>query len=362
MTTRIMGGQTPRATTPATKPNEDKNVAEKVVHDVSDAINRAASGVTAELGSTVNDARSLASRALGLHSTAKGTVEQARKVRQDGFQAAFAQNKKDLFEYARQGTISPGALGAVKKGLAVAGLVTGAIDLPGRISTTAKDLRDAMRDGGTQAWNKVGGDVAGVGRSALYVAYGSLEVARDTQKLTAAYKAASSAFSAAAPEAMKSVVRSAATKAAVATIQGRSLADAAHYVTQAATTAAKETGSIAKAVTASANRAAARAALHTGGKAAAEAGLEAGARSATSSIARAAGRFAPGLNVAIAALDTASALSTLRDASASTGKKICSCMTAAGSTVSATNIPIASQLGAAVSIASGVVGGYFFPK
>ena len=70
-------------------------------------------------------------------------------------------------------------------------------------------------------------------------------------------------------------------------------------------------------------------------------------------------RFAPGVNIAMAAIDTGIAVATLADPKASTGSKVTSCITAAGSIVAATNIPVVSQIGAGVSIVSSFVGGFF---
>ena len=72
--------------------------------------------------------------------------------------------------------------------------------------------------------------------------------------------------------------------------------------------------------------------------------------------AKLAGRFAPGLDVGIAALDVGIAVKTITDPKASIAAKVTSGITALGSIAAATNIPIVSQVGAAVSIASTVVG------
>jgi hypothetical protein len=74
------------------------------------------------------------------------------------------------------------------------------------------------------------------------------------------------------------------------------------------------------------------------------------------SVAKLAGRFAPGLNVGIAALDVGIAVKTITDPKASIAAKVTSGITALGSVAAATNIPIVSQVGAAVSIASTAVG------
>jgi len=87
----------------------------------------------------------------------------------------------------------------------------------------------------------------------------------------------------------------------------------------------------------------------------AEAAAKVGAKGAGTA-AKLAGRFAPGLNVGIAAIDTAMAAKTIADPKASIASKVTSGITAAGSIVAATNIPIVSQVGAAVSTASTVAG------
>lgn len=67
---------------------------------------------------------------------------------------------------------------------------------------------------------------------------------------------------------------------------------------------------------------------------------------------KSAGRFAPGANVAIAAVDWYTATKTLSDPKASGWKKGTKLATAVFSTVAATNIPIVSQVGAGLSLAT----------
>ncbi|WP_309890032.1 hypothetical protein [Archangium sp.] len=87
----------------------------------------------------------------------------------------------------------------------------------------------------------------------------------------------------------------------------------------------------------------------------AEAAAKLGAKGAGTA-AKAAGRFAPGLNIGIAAIDTAMAAKTLANPKASIASKVTTSITAAGSIAAATNIPIVSQVGAAISTASSVTG------
>lgn len=87
----------------------------------------------------------------------------------------------------------------------------------------------------------------------------------------------------------------------------------------------------------------------------AEAGLSAGAKG-VGTAAKIAGRFAPGLNIAMAGVDTAIAARTLSDPKSSVASKVTSSITAAGSIAAATNIPIVSQVGAGVSALSSITG------
>lgn len=87
----------------------------------------------------------------------------------------------------------------------------------------------------------------------------------------------------------------------------------------------------------------------------AEAALKVGAKGAGTA-ARLAGRFAPGLNIAMAGVDTAIAARTLSDPKASVASKVTSSITAAGSIAAATNIPIVSQVGAGISAVSSIAG------
>jgi len=83
------------------------------------------------------------------------------------------------------------------------------------------------------------------------------------------------------------------------------------------------------------------------------------AKSGAKVLGKVGGRFAPGVNVAIAAVDTAAFVKTMRDPKASTASKITSGVTALGSIAAATNIPIVSQVGAGVSLVSDIVGSFW---
>ncbi|WP_224372288.1 hypothetical protein [Hyalangium versicolor] len=79
-------------------------------------------------------------------------------------------------------------------------------------------------------------------------------------------------------------------------------------------------------------------------------------------LAKTAGRFVPGANVAIAALDTAQAVKTWSDPKASTGKKVGDTITAAGSIIAAIPVPGANFVGGAIATASSLLTGWLFPS
>ena len=119
------------------------------------------------------------------------------------------------------------------------------------------------------------------------------------------------------------------------------------------------------------NRAITRATTHAGTEVATrvsaeagEAALRAGTRAGASTVGRAAARFVPGVNVAMAAVDTGlAARDTYRAVQnptpANIGRAAFSGVTALGSVAAATNIPVVSQIGAGVSVVSSFIGSLF---
>lgn len=104
---------------------------------------------------------------------------------------------------------------------------------------------------------------------------------------------------------------------------------------------------------------AARLAESSAGRMATRLATRAAESSAGRIAARGLGRLVPAANTGIALLDSAEAVRAWRDPNASTGRRITSTLTAAGSWVAATNIPVVSQLGAAFSTLSSIVGSWF---
>jgi hypothetical protein len=216
-----------------------------------------------------------------------------------------------------------------------AGTAASVSQLPGAAYLAFRDTRDFFRNPSLEGANRAAGSVASAASTGLNVAKGALETAGNVSNYRAAANAARTAFTQAAPDAARAVTNRVAGAAAREAVQGASRQVVRNVAARAAGEGLETAGRL------GAN--AARAAVHGGGTA----------------VARAAGRFAPGLNVAIAVADTAAAVSTIADPNASPGKKITAGITAIGSIAAATNIPVVSQVGAAVSTVSSFVGSFF---
>lgn len=92
----------------------------------------------------------------------------------------------------------------------------------------------------------------------------------------------------------------------------------------------------------------------TAGKAVVKATEHAVAKTATKVAAKAAARFVPGANVAMAAADAHHAYKVMKDPKASGWQKGTAAITALGSAAAATNIPVVSQVGAAVATVASI--------
>ncbi|MCP3143110.1 hypothetical protein [Pyxidicoccus xibeiensis] len=177
-------------------------------------------------------------------------------------------------------------------------------------------------------------------------------------KLDAGKKAVD-AFKKSLPNASDDVLKAVKNAATKGVFEGGTVKNVGRAISSAAGDAAKAGSTLANGILGSGTRSAAKAALGTVSREAGEAALKQGAKAAASTAAKSLGRFAPGVNVAIAAVDVANAGATLMDDKASTGKKVTSVITAAGSVLAATNVPVLSQVGAAVSTVSSIVGAFF---
>ena len=285
--------------------------------------------------------------------------ESMKEVGKKGFKGAWAGAAKKAAEEASNPTGKFNLLGKLKVAGGVFGTIGGLAKFPGMVGTAVKDIREAARSGNASDIAKAVHSTVDAAKGGIETVTKGFESAVTINKLATTYKAANAAFKAVVPGATKAVTAAAAKAAMKATFEGAAKGAVKGAAVEAAMVAAKNGGRIAEAVVGSAGRAAAKAALREGGKAAGEAAIKAGARAAEGALAKGAARFAPGLNIAIAVLDTANAVATLRDPKASTGAKVFSCVTAVCSIAAATNIPIVSQVGAAVSVVSGFIGSFF---
>lgn len=275
----------------------------------------------------------------------------------DGFKSVTTTNA-----VIKAATRSSSRLGQMSRAFGSgAGLVGSAWALPGGIENARQDIENARQTGDA-------GDIArAVATTSSTASTGGLLVKsgmRVVESGAGAYgrsvgrRAAEEAFRQAAPNASADVIRAASRQAGRDAMGDVGAKLARRGAASAALDTAKATGTIARGAGVG-GRAAAKTILREGGGAAARAAGSAVARTGAKTVARGAGRFVPGVNIAIAALDTAEATATLADPNAGVGKKITSVITAAGSVASATNIPVVSQVGAAVSTVSSFVGAFF---
>ncbi len=280
--------------------------------------------------------------------------------------------------------------GKVAMVIAPLSAVSGAVKSVTQVGTALDALEAWQRDGTSSTRDRAIGATAKASITVAGTVFASAETYVLGRKLLVTYQAASSAFSSAVPTASREMTHglawaatkhlletggrpteavSAALKARGAELGFRAAALDASLIEVATPTLKSTLREAAKAVGEKTgvalaeslgvgSRAAAREALSDGIRAASSAGVAASARAATGTIAKGLARFAPGLNVAIAALDTAQAYATLKDPDASLGKKVCGVITALGAWVSATNLPAVSQTGALVSIVSAFAGAF----
>lgn len=277
-----------------------------------------------------------------------------------------------------------------KIGLAVTpwSAVSGVVKSVEQFKKADEATREWARTGSDEARNKAIGSVAKLSTTAIGVVLSSAETYVTGKKLLVTYTAGKAAFMAAAPAADPRIAKAAAwaaTKHVLETggrptldvlkglyasasrvgIEGRVIDQALRGASTSSVNRALRGGAVAKAskvgvtiaeAMGASTRAAGRTAFNTAAREAGEATMAAATKAAAGTTARSLARFAPGLNVALAVLDTAQMYSTIRDPKASGGKKIASVVTAIGAWVSATNIPLVSQAGALVSMVSAFTG------
>ncbi len=273
------------------------------------------------------------------------------------------------------------ALSKLKMAGPAAGAVGAALGMPEKISEAKESINKARETGEAKDAVKAAGDssaATSLGLKGLKNGVETVGQAKDYVAKKGLEQVAGQAFKEAVPGASKQVIGAASRKsvqevgkaqaqlaAAIKNAQAAGkpmdeankvlkLKDAQKAVTAASKEAAKGSSTLARGMGAASKAAAKELAIEGG-----EAAVKATAKAAAGAAAKSGGRFVPGVNVAIAALDVGVAAATLADKNAGVGKKTFSVITAAGSLASATNIPGVSQAGAAVSLVSSIVGSFF---
>jgi hypothetical protein len=256
----------------------------------------------------------------------------------------------------------------VTVGLGRANAAGAIVAVPLAVKQAVDDVREARSNPNQSTVAKATGSVIGVPRN-VAAAAGAVFSVSQARTYRASYRAAEGALRTAMPGASANTVRAASRAAANTSLDALTQGirrGAPSVINRAArsgvgtaiNTAVRNQGTLRTAVGAG-TRGAARAQLRAATNGAARAATTAAVRTGAGTIGRAAARFAPGVNVAVAAMDVGIAAATWSNPRSSTGARVTSLITAAGSIAAATNIPVVSQVGAAVSTVSSFVGGFF---
>jgi hypothetical protein len=297
------------------------------------------------------------------YNSARSSFESARTVQTRGYRTAAAATREARQMNVYSGGRPPSAFARVTGPL---GVVNNAVSFGRGVGTTISNVRNAVRSGSRQDINTAVQSTLSTARSGLSTVQTGFQ-AWGARQAHNTYNAALGAFRTAVPgasqdvaaAAARSATRSSFLRATGSTVEATTRQAARSGAREAALTAARQAGPIAQSVAGSGSRAIARAAITDGSQAAVRAAATSAARATASTAGRAAARLVPGVNVAMAAIDTANAVRTLADPNSSTGSRITSVITAAGSIAAATNIPVVSQIGAGVSAVSSFVGSFF---
>lgn len=246
-------------------------------------------------------------------------INEARVIRnQQG--GVFRPNPANRTQVSRFNTTRPKnttfgrTMRGVRLGAPIASAGMSATRLPGQLATAARDIRQAFRTGDTRAAERSSRDALSTASTLGQTIGAPRNVTLGSQSQT---------------------VR-------------RSLDTARRFISRSAgpvsTTVRNVASRLASSSTARvATQLASNTALRTTGRVAA----------------RTAGRFVPGANVAIAALDINEARRALQDPNAGVGRRTTAVITALGSAAAASNIPVVSQVGAALSTISSAIGAWF---
>lgn len=234
---------------------------------------------------------------------------------------------------------APQALGrAASQGKAGLGI----LGVPSAALRAAHDVKRALSTGNSGDVAQAAESVGGAATTAAQAATDGAKAASTAVQYSASKRAAKAAIQAADPSVTRAAA-SAASKAIAEKVTEKAAAGASNRVISRAATAAGNEVVSNPAVMRAAGRAAAKSA----------------GNATVKSLGKAAARFAPGVNVAIAAYDAGVMAKDLADPKASTTRKVASVITAVGSGAAATNIPVVSQIGAGVALVSGMVREFF---
>ncbi|WNG57001.1 hypothetical protein F0U59_21240 [Archangium gephyra] len=222
----------------------------------------------------------------------------------------------------------------------VLGTAASVAQLPGAAYTAVRDARNFIQNATAENGIKAAGSGASLVSTAANVAKGAIETGNLIRNFRGIRDAAAQTMLQRAPDAARSVVNRVAGEAAQQVLDG-----ASRQVTRGAAARVATEG------------------LEAAARAGASAARGAAPHVLAATAGRAASRFVPGLNVAIAAADTAAfgseVANAIRTGEPNWGKLATGGITALGSIAAATNIPVVSQVGAAVSTVSSLVGSFF---
>lgn len=305
----------------------------------------------------------------GVAAGAAGMVDGGVKAFQHGQKAVEAFQKGDMETAQKEGLdAAKNAAGTARGALTVANGVNGL--------QQAKAAKTAVREGIEAGVKTMAGGVKNI--SDDVVAQATKAASNAAADAAKAGKSVKDAATVAAREAMTNAgvtgnaARNAAKQMGAGAAAGKAGAEAVLDASKKATTELLEKGGIkgakaiqkagvnaiddvvaagAKLATKSVSKGAAKAA----GRAAAATAAKGGAKL----LAKSAGRLVPGMNIAMAAIDTAEAAKIISDPKASTTKKVAAGFTAAASAVAATNIPVVSQVAGVASIAGSLIRDWF---
>jgi len=337
-------------TTQATQKTQDKDTLDTTKKATTALIKAADKGKEiAELKGNFSKAKDLST--LGKVGQLGKTVASGAEAASDIGQAIESGKAEDIVKATSSsaGTVKDGLDAAarfsdnpaLKTGKYAAGAIADGAKLPDKIGTAAQDVKKAIQSGTGEDIAQAAVSTTDAAKTGISAGDAAINVASRVHQNRATLKGAAEAAS---KTGVADDVANAAAKAATkATKNGASRQVTRAAARQAATQAARKT----------VGRSAARAAGNVAGNAAATGARTAAKRAAAGGLAKAAGRFAPGVNIAIAAYDGAKAVQIISDPKASTGKKVAAGLTAAASAVSATNIPVVSQIGAGVATITG---------